>query len=161
MSKGLGQTSNSSWSEPNSNLGGPKISLRSSNFRCVEPINWIRSVKKGFPNEAKYTLSYKFYFFFSLFLRMWRSTFFPPTIFRRYIRLKQMNRTCLAIQTHPDELNWAGHRTFHELNSLTLVRLMQCLTFGLALILQLLYGFRMIWRSRSGTNRSVPPDRFA
>ena len=77
---------------------------------------------------------------------MWRSTFFPPTIFRRYIRLKQMNRTCLAIQTHPGELNWAGRRTFHELISLTLVRLMQCLTFGLALILQLLYGFRMIMK---------------
>ena len=26
MSKGLGETSNSSWSEPNSNLGGPKLS---------------------------------------------------------------------------------------------------------------------------------------
>ena len=60
---------------------------------------------------------------------MWRSTFFPPTIFRRYMRLKQMNRTCLAIQTHPDELNWARRRTFHELNSLTLVRRMWRLTF--------------------------------
>ena len=34
-------------------------------------------------------------------------------------------------QTHSDELNWARRQTFHELNSLSLVRLMKSSTFGL------------------------------
>ena len=36
-----------------------------------------------------------------------------------------------TIQTHSDELNWARRQTFHELNSLSLVRLMKSSTFGL------------------------------
>ena len=38
------------------------------------------------------------------------------------------------IETHSDELNWARRRNFHELNSLSLVRLMKwSTTFGLGL----------------------------
>ena len=36
-------------------------------------------------------------------------------------------------QTHPDELNLAWRRTFHERDSLSLVRLMKSSTFGLGL----------------------------
>ena len=64
---------------------------------------------------------------------MWRSTFVPGMIFRRSIRLKQTDRTCWTIQTHSDELNWASSRTFHELHSQSLVRLMKSSTFGLGL----------------------------
>ena len=43
-----------------------------------------------------------------------------------------MDRTCWMIhQTHSNERNWARRRTFHELNSLSLVRLIKSLTFGL------------------------------
>ena len=59
------QTSNLSWDEPNSNLGRPKLSQRSSvgsesNLRRVELIKRIRSVINFLSNEAQYTLSYKF-----------------------------------------------------------------------------------------------------
>ena len=64
---------------------------------------------------------------------MWRSTFVPETIFRRSIRPKQTDRTGWTIWTHSDELNWAGRRTFHQHNSLSLVRLMKSSTFGLGL----------------------------
>ena len=37
------------------------------------------------------------------------------------------------IQTHSDEVNLGRSRTFHELNSLNLARLMKSLTFGLGL----------------------------
>ena len=157
MSKGLGQTSNSSWSEPNSNLGGPKISLRSSNFRCVEPINWIRSVKKGFPNEAKYTLSYKFYFFLVYFVACEDRRFFRRlssddiSVWSRWIE-----RVWDPI--HPDELNWARRRTFHELNSLSLVRL----RFDVwprpyfTIILWLSYDMkRQIWDEQVDAPRSI------
>ena len=66
---------------------------------------------------------------------MWRSTFIPETIFRRFIRLKQTETTCWTIPTHSYELNWAKRRTFHDLNSLSLVRLMKRLTFGQGLTL--------------------------
>ena len=66
---------------------------------------------------------------------MGRSTFVPKTIFRRSIRLKQMDSTFWTIQTHSDELNWARRRTFHELNSLSLVRLLKSSKFGLGLTL--------------------------
>ena len=39
------------------------------------------------------------------------------------------------IQTHSDEVNLGRRRTFHELNSLNLARLMKSSTFGLGLIL--------------------------
>ena len=98
----------------------------------VEPINWIRSVRNFLTNEAKYTLSYTC-LIRSLDRRMWKSTFVPETIFRRFIRLEQTDRTCWKIQTHSDELNWARRRTFHEVNSISLVRLMKISTFGLGL----------------------------
>ena len=42
----------------------------------------------------------------------------------------QKDRTCwTSIQTHSDELNWARRWTFHERNSLSLVRLMKSSTF--------------------------------
>ena len=63
---------------------------------------------------------------------MWRSTDLPETIFTRCIRLKQADTTCW-IQIHSDELNWARRPTFHELNSLSLFRLVKSLTFGLGL----------------------------
>ena len=52
---------------------------------------------------------------------MWRSTVVPETIFR----------WCWTFQTHSGELtcNWGRGRTFHELNSLSLVRLMKSSTF--------------------------------
>ena len=37
------------------------------------------------------------------------------------------------IQTHSDEVNLGRRRTFHELSSLNLARLMKSLTFGLGL----------------------------
>ena len=37
------------------------------------------------------------------------------------------------IQTHSDEVNLGRRRTFHELNSLNLARLMKSSTFGLGL----------------------------
>ena len=98
----------------------------------VEPINWIRSVSNFLPNEAKYTLWYTC-LIISLDRHMWKSTFVPETIFRRSIRLEQTDRTCWTIQTHSDELNWARRRTFHEVNSISLVRLMKISTFGLGL----------------------------
>ena len=42
----------------------------------------------------------------------------------------QTDRTCWTIQTHSDELNWARRRSFHELNLLSLLRLMKSLMFG-------------------------------
>ena len=47
----------------------------------------------------------------------------------------QKDRTCWTIQINSYELNWAKCRTFHERNSLSLVRLMKRLTFGLGLTL--------------------------
>ena len=44
----------------------------------------------------------------------------------------QTDRKCWTIQTHSDELNWAKRRTCHERNSLSLVRIMKSLTFGLS-----------------------------
>lgn len=44
--------------------------------------------------------------------------------------LKQTDRICCKIQTLSDELNWARRRTFHELNSLSLVRLIKSSMFG-------------------------------
>ena len=54
---------------------------------------------------------------------MWRSTFVPET-----------DRTCWTIQTHWDQLYRARRRTFHELNSLSFLRLMKSSTFGLVLM---------------------------
>ena len=71
----------------------------------------------------------------------------PETIFKRSIRLKQTNRTCWTIQTHSDELNWARRRTFHELNTLSLIRLMKSSTFGLGLWLLLIYKKHMKTKS--------------
>ena len=109
----------------------------------VEPINWIRSVRNFLPNEAKYTLWYTC-LIISFDRRMWKSTFVPETIFRRSIRLEQTDRTCWTIQTHSDELNWARRRTFHEVNSISLVRLMKMSTFGLGLTV-----WFILWKVRS------------
>ena len=57
---------------------------------------------------------------------MWRSTFLPGRIFDLQIVLS------ICFQTHSDEHNWARCRTFHELNSPSLVRLIKNSTFGLA-----------------------------
>ena len=135
-SHNLGQTSNFSWDEPNSNLGRPTLSKdrllgQTSNLGRVEPINWIRPKRyyNNFPpNKVKYRLRQEPIKFdgllitiqiFSWVRRMWRSTFVPETIFRRFIRLKQTERTRWTIQTHSDELNWARR---HERNSLSLTR---------------------------------------
>ena len=69
---------------------------------------------------------------------MWKSTFVPATIFRRSIRLKQTDRTYWTIQTHSDELNRDRRRNFHELNSLSLIRLIKGSTFGIGLTLAIL-----------------------
>ena len=61
---------------------------------------------------------------------VWRSTDLPETIFTRSMRLKQTDRTCWTIQIHSDKLNWARRPTFHELDSLSLIRLMKSSTFG-------------------------------
>ena len=67
QSLGLGQTSNFSWVEPNSNLGWPKLSYdrllgQTSNLGRVEPITWIRSLINFLPNEVKYALSHNFFY---------------------------------------------------------------------------------------------------
>ena len=90
---------------------------QTSNLGRVEPINWIRP--KG-----------NFFYYISLIRHIWSSTFVPETMFRRPIRLKQTDRTSWTIQTHS---NWARRRTFHELNSLSLVRLIKSSTFDLGL----------------------------
>ena len=64
---------------------------------------------------------------------MFKSAFPPETIFRRSFCLKWTDRTCWTIQTHSDEFNWARRKTFHEFNSLSLVRFMKGSTFGLGL----------------------------
>ena len=64
---------------------------------------------------------------------MFKSTFPPETIFRRSFCLKWTDRTCWTIQTHSDEFNRARRKTFHEFNSLSLVRFMKGSTFGLGL----------------------------
>ena len=46
-----------------------------------------------------------------------------------------VDRTCWMIQANSDELNLGKRRTFHELNSLNLARLMKSSTFGLGLTL--------------------------
>ncbi len=58
---------------------------------------------------------------------MKRSTFVPQSIFARYIRPKQTNRTCWSIFIRSDEFNWVKHEliVYHERNSLSsLVRFM-------------------------------------
>ena len=77
----------------------------------------------------------------------WRSS---VTIFRRSIRLKQTDRTRWTIQAHTDELNWERRRNFHDLNSLSLIRLMKCSTFGLGLssrhvFLESSEGIKAVW----------------
>ena len=98
--------------ELNSYLSRPKLS-------------WIRTksnLNNFLPIKAKCTLPYKFliYQFSSSHERT-----FVSDIFRW---------SCKKMETHSDELNWARLRTFHELNSLSLVRLMKwSTTFGLGL----------------------------
>ena len=91
---------------------------------------------------------------------MWRSTFLTETIFRLSIRSRQTDRGCWTIHTHSDERDWARRRTFHDLNSISLVRLMKSSTFGLGLsgfLEQLLSEFNMhnFTRSILKKNRSV------
>ena len=58
---------------------------------------------------------------------MWKSMSFCPSE-------AETDRTCWTIQTHSwDEINWAISRNFHEIDSLSLVRLMKSSTFGLGL----------------------------
>ena len=68
----------------------------------------------------------------------------------RSIHLKQTDRTCWTIETHSDELTWARRGTFHELNSLSLVRLMKSSTFG--------QGLRFTFMAGSGKRQFVPRD---
>ena len=59
---------------------------------------------------------------------MKQSTFVPQSIFTRFsIKFVRF------IQNESDELNWVQRRTYHELNSLSLVRLMWSSTFDLGL----------------------------
>ena len=107
------------WMRRNSNLGRPKLSLhrllsQTSNLERVEPIIWTRPernfsrpVVNFLPNEAKKKHYHTNFKFISLVCRMWRSTFVPKAIFRRFIHLRQTDRTCWTIQTHSDELNLA------------------------------------------------------
>ena len=57
-------------------------------------------------------------------------TFYPPE--------EETDRTCWTNQTHSGELNCPRRGTFHELNSLSLVRLMKSSTLGLDLRLKIL-----------------------
>ena len=80
---------------------------QTSSLGRVKPINWSWIRPKGNFSRTK---------LICLVRRMWRSTFVLQVIFRGSIRL---------IQTHPDELNLAceaRRRTFHEHDSLSLVR---------------------------------------
>ena len=118
-------------------MSPPKLSLDSllrqtPNWGRVEPINWIRSVKDFL--RTKLNMHYHTNFIFiSLVCRIWRSTFLTETIFRCSIRPKQTDRTSWTIQTHSDELKRARCRTFHEVNSLSLVRFLKSSTCGLGL----------------------------
>ena len=67
---------------------------------------------------------------------MWRSTFVDPgddvqTFYPSEATRFETDTTCWTILTHSDEVNWNRRWTFHELNSLSLVRLMQSSTFRL------------------------------
>ena len=68
----------------------------------------------------------------------------------RSIHRKQTHRTCWTIETHSDELTWARRGTFHELISLSLVRLMKSSTFG--------QGLRFTFMAGSGKRQFVPRD---
>ena len=122
-------------------MSPPKLSLDSlllqtPNWGRVEPINWIRSVKKFLPTKLNVHYHTNF-IFISLVCRIWRSTFLTETIFRCSIRPKQTpqqtDRTSWTIQTHSDELNRARRRTFDEVNSLSLVRFLKRSRYGLGL----------------------------
>ena len=65
----------------------------------------------------------------------------PEKIFRRSISLEQTVGTCWTIQTHLNELNGARPGTFHELSSLTLVRLMNSTTFSLGQKVERLFSY--------------------
>ena len=118
-------------------MSPPKLSLdsllsKTPNWRRVEPINWFRSVKDFL--RTKLNMHYHTNFMFiSLVCRIWRSTFLTEMIFRCSIRPRQKDRTSWTIQTHSDELNRARGRTFHEVNSLSLVRFLKSSTCGLGL----------------------------
>ena len=71
--------------------------------------------------------------FISLVRRMWRSTFVPETISRRSIRLELTDRTCWKTQLLQTNLTGPGRLFFHELNSLSLVRLIKSSAFGIGL----------------------------
>ena len=65
---------------------------------------------------------------------MWRWTFVQDRIFRPWDGLSVWNRRIECVgRSHSDELNWVRRRTFHELNSLSLVRLMKSSMFGVGL----------------------------
>ena len=51
------------------------------------------------------------------------------------------------MQTHSDELNWDRRRTFHELNSLSLVHLMKSSTFEPGLSLHCTFKGRQLIES--------------
>ena len=61
---------------------------------------------------------------------MWRWTFVQDRIFRPWDVLSVWSRRIERVgRSGADELNWARRRTFHELNSLSLARLMKSSMF--------------------------------
>ena len=89
-----------------------------------------KTILKGL--NTHYQTNFKFLFVRDV-RRMGSSTFVPETILRH----KQTDGTCWTIQTRSDELNWARGRSYHEPNSLSLVRLMKSSTFSLGLSQQI------------------------
>ena len=66
---------------------------------------------------------------------MWRWTFVQDRIFRPWDVLSVWSRRIERVgRSHSDKLNWARRRTFHELNSLSLVRLKKSSSLALGLI---------------------------
>ena len=106
----------------------------------VEPINWIRP-KTNFSSRLYIIIKIFKFKFSSSHVKIYVC---PGDDLQTFlIRLKlSTDRTCWKIQTHSDEPNLASRRrTFHELNSLSLFRLIivKSSTFDLCLKLAFIY----------------------
>ena len=116
------------------------ITLRSREKRAVQRLKHVRLKKGTFHNVGLHKLviltSWKksawvedndenVWPHILVLFRWWAYTFTSTFVL-------ETNRMCWTIQTHWDELDWARRRTSRELNSLSLVPIKKCSTFGLA-----------------------------
>ena len=91
-----------------------------------------RNLISFLPKKAKYTLLYNFLFYWFSSLRV-KVDGCPGDDLHSFYPSKQTDTTWWTTQIHSNKLNWTRRGTFHELNSLSLFRLMKSLTFGLGL----------------------------